>query len=112
MSFAENVLRKLNGEIGSVKFRQIVMKARIHDLRIRNPLSKNNKPIDNKDLPQVNTGDYKPAYKNNPETAENQAQNLPDDLAEIIAIWPELPEHIKEAIEALVQTYKTTKEQE
>jgi len=32
-------------------------------------------------------------------------KNLPPDLAEIVAAWPELPGHIKAAIKALVQTY-------
>ena len=31
---------------------------------------------------------------------------LPSDLAEIVAVWPELPEHIKAAVKALVDTYK------
>jgi hypothetical protein len=34
---------------------------------------------------------------------ENQLRNVPTDLAEIVAVWPELPEHIKAAIKALVQ---------
>ena len=29
---------------------------------------------------------------------------LPKDLAEIVAVWSELPEHIKQAIIALIQT--------
>ena len=36
-----------------------------------------------------------------------QAQKLPSDLAEIVAVWPELPEHIKASIKALVQTNNT-----
>jgi len=32
-------------------------------------------------------------------------QNLPADLADVVAAWPELPEHIKAAIKALVQTH-------
>jgi len=35
----------------------------------------------------------------------------PDDsnLAEIVAVWPELPEHIKAALKALVESYMTAK---
>ena len=29
---------------------------------------------------------------------------LPSDLAEVVAVWPELPAHIKAAIKALVQS--------
>jgi len=58
------------------------------------------------DLQKAQTGAYKPAYKENPKTAESQAQNLPRDLAEIVAVWPGLPGHIKAAIKALVQAHK------
>ncbi|MFC1636965.1 hypothetical protein ACFL5Z_19250 [Planctomycetota bacterium] len=30
-------------------------------------------------------------------------QKMPDDLAEIIGVWPQLPKHIKLAIKALVE---------
>jgi len=36
--------------------------------------------------------------------------HLPPDLAEIVAVWPGLPGHIKAAIKALVQTHRTEKE--
>jgi hypothetical protein len=38
--------------------------------------------------------------------ATNQDGNLHPDLAEIVAVWPELPGHIKAAIKALIQTQK------
>jgi len=47
---------------------------------------------------------YKPAYKKDSRTTGNNLPSLPPDLAEIVAVWPELPEHIKAAIKALVKT--------
>ena len=41
--------------------------------------------------------------------AEIDTQNLSSDLAEIVAVWPELPEHIKAAIKALIRTHNTEK---
>ncbi|MFC1603871.1 hypothetical protein ACFL5F_02485 [Planctomycetota bacterium] len=36
---------------------------------------------------------------------EIDIKKLPPDLAEIVAVWPELPGHIKAAIKALIQTH-------
>jgi len=72
--------------------------------RIKYPIPKNDKSCDTKDLQSTQKGAYKPAYKKYQETAGNQPQDLPTELAEIVAMWPELPAHIKAAIKALVQT--------
>jgi hypothetical protein len=37
-------------------------------------------------------------------TAQTQPGNMSPDLTEKVAIWPELPEHIRAAIKTLVQT--------
>ncbi len=35
--------------------------------------------------------------------------NFVTAIAEIVAVWPELPGHIKPAIKALIQTHKAEK---
>jgi hypothetical protein len=71
---------------------------RTYDRLIKNQLHENTNDKQDKDLQQDETGAYKPAYKKNPKTAENQAQELPSDLAEIVAVWPQLPEHIYDQV--------------
>ena len=72
-------------------------------------MPQNNNSFENKDLRQPGKSAYKPAYKNISEIAENETQidtqKLPIDLAEIVTVWHKLPEHIKAAIKALVQTH-------
>jgi len=79
----------------------------------KSQLPQNDKHNQNKDLQQGKTSAYKPAYKENPITAQKQGDkapsNLPDDVAEIVAVWLELPEHIKAAIKALIQAHNRWK---
>ena len=78
-----------------------------HNFRIKYPIPKNEKSCDIKDLQSTQRGDYKPAYKKLQKTAGNQLQGVPTELAEIVAVWTDLPMHIKAAIKALIQTHKT-----
>jgi len=73
--------------------------------RFSRPSPENSNQYNSKDLQPQPSGAYKPAYKENLKMAENQGQNLSPELAKIVAVWPELPEHIKAAIKALIQPY-------
>ena len=39
-----------------------------------------------------------------PKATEVNTSQFPPDLAEIVTVWPNLPDHIKAAIKALVRT--------
>ena len=84
------------------------------DPLIKSQLPQNDKRIQNKDLEQDTTETYKPAYKENSKADRKQdkieSTQMPPEIAEIVAVWPELPEHIKAAIKALVQTHKAENE--
>ncbi|MFX0200979.1 MAG: hypothetical protein ACFFCW_33080, partial [Candidatus Hodarchaeota archaeon] len=80
-------------------------RTRTCDLRIRNPLPENSKSCKIKDLQNTQTSAYKPAYKKIQKTVDCQPLDLPADLTEIVTVWPELPEHIKAAIKALVHIH-------
>jgi len=50
--------------------------------------------------------------ENSLQAGENQLQNPPPDLAKVASVWPELPEHLRQSIKALVGISKTTQRQE
>ena len=87
---------------------------RTNDQWIMSPLANNHKPIKNKDFASdIPVVDKKTDSKNQ-NTTQKQGQidtsELSSELAEIVTVWPELPEYIKAAIKALVQTNKAEKE--
>jgi len=45
------------------------------------------------------------SLQKNSGNGQKSADSLPDDLAEIVAVWPELPEHIKAAIKVTIETF-------
>ena len=81
-------------------------RARTPNLRFRRPMLENAKGSKSKDLQEQQLTTVALAYKQNPKTGQNETVELPTDLAEIVAVWPELPEHIKAAVKALVDTHK------
>ena len=71
--------------------------------RFSKPLTQNDNVSLGKDLQPTQSNAYKPAYKQIPKNTSNQTETLPPELAEIVAAWPKLPEHIKQSILALVR---------
>jgi len=80
---------------------------RTHDPLIKSQQTQNCNCRSNNDLHKPEKRAYKPAYKENPKTAQNQVKD--PDLAMVVERWPNLPEHIKAAIKALIQTNNTEK---
>jgi hypothetical protein len=62
------------------------------------PTSNIQQPIDNKQLTKNENSVLSTSL-------DKFVQEYPD-LAELVKVWPELPEHIKRAIQILIQTHK------
>ena len=60
----------------------------------------------NNDLSEAKTTAYKPAYKEIQKQGENVTSKLSPDLAEIVAVWPVLPDAIRSAIVTIVRASK------
>jgi hypothetical protein len=63
----------------------------------RNPKNAGHERIKNGKAPQ------KQLTSNLPKKGKDRAPKQPDDLDEIIALWPKLPEHVKAAISDIVK---------
>jgi len=68
-------------------------------------LHEKSKTSESNDLSEAKSSAYKPAYKENQKKGENVTSKLPPDLAEIIAVWPQLPSAIRSAIVAIVRAF-------
>ena len=83
---------------------------RTFDQWIMSPLNEDDKGPKSKDLANADPVVDRKTDSKKPKTLQNQARidtsRLPPELAEIIAVWSELPEHIKAAIKALIQARK------
>ena len=70
---------------------------RTYDRLIKSQQTKNHKPLSDKSLTKTEN----PVFDT---SLANLLQKYPD-LAQVVDAWPSLPEHIKAAIKALIETF-------
>ena len=72
------------------------------NLRIDSPMKQCSKGSKDKDLAESDNTAYKPAYKDHSKGTSKQGNLCPTELQEIINCWDELPEHVRQTIQMLV----------
>lgn len=68
------------------------------------PISDKSQEQENKEVTQPACLPIQTSLQTNPENGPKQADSYPSGLQEIIDRWDDLPEHIKAAIQALVES--------
>ncbi len=81
-------------------------RARTCDMLIKSQLTQNDKNSVNKTLESDPESAYKPAYKEDKKTESQAETNCPAVLLEMAKVWAELPDHIQNAILALIEPYQ------
>ena len=64
------------------------------------------KGIENKGLADSPPNPLQTNLQKDSENGSNQGDSIPDDLAELTTLWPDLPDNIKEAIRAIVKPFR------
>ena len=84
-------------------------RTQIPNLRLRRPSLKKLKHKKTKTCETAKTQLTPQLTPKSPKQPKIDTSELSPDLPEIVTVWLELPEHIKVAIKALIQTYQSEK---
>jgi len=65
----------------------------------------------NKGVSDTSADTLQPTRVQNPVHVDTSSGNISSELAEIVEVWPELPEHIRQTIKTLVSSVTATSEE-
>ena len=78
---------------------------RTPNIRFRRPMHENDNALINKELIDTPPKPLQTSLQKDSENGPIQADSYPPELLRIAKVWDNLPEHIREAIQALVKPF-------